>query len=146
MLTLRRDGSRLLIRYRFRPLAIVAAGGVAGGIAVLALALLLGGAAAGAIDARLLGLGGLLVVSGLGLLAVFAIGSRVTVELGGDFWRHGSRRVRGKSADITDVTARAGAVVATMRDGRELALIATVAGTQDELAEVAARIREHLRS
>lgn len=100
---------------------------------------------------RLWGIGGLVEVIGLAFLAVYAIGSRVRVERGGEFWRHGSRLVRGRTDDITAVDVHGNTVMVTLRDGRRLALLATLAGRKrtppaprPDLEEVAATLRSHL--
>lgn len=96
-------------------------------------------------------IGGFVALCGVALLAVFAIGSRVRVDRGGEFWRHGAR-VRGNSDDITDVYVRANSIYVKLRDGRELPLLATLAGRKQnpprprpDLEEVAGKIRRHLR-
>jgi hypothetical protein len=101
---------------------------------------------------RMWGIGGVLAVIGLGFVAAFAIGSRVRIDAGGEFWRHGSRLVHGKSDDITAVHVKGNFVMVKLRDGRELPLLATLSGRKQtpprprpDLEEVAAKIRQHLR-
>lgn len=100
---------------------------------------------------RLWGTGGLLVVLGLCLLSVFALGSHVRIDRDGTFERLRSI-ARGNTADIKAVEVRGNSVIVTMRDGREHALLATLAGRKTtpprprpDLDEAVRRIREHLQ-
>lgn len=100
---------------------------------------------------RYYGFAGVLFVVGVALLAVFGLGSRAKIDAGGKFWRWRSHTVRGSSDDITAVEVRGNRVMVKLRDGRELALLATLAGRKrnpprprPDLEEVARAVRAHL--
>lgn len=88
---------------------------------------------------RWLGFGGVALLLGLAFGAVYAIGARAVIDRRRDEIRRFGSRLRAKVSAVTAIEVRGNQIVATVREGRPIAIVSAL-GARD-LDSVATRIR-----
>lgn len=93
---------------------------------------------------RWLGFGGVALILGLAFGAVYAIGARAVIDRRRDEIRRFGSRLRAKVSAVTAIEVRGNQIVATVREGRPIAIVSAL-GARD-LDSVATRIRSFVLS
>lgn len=94
---------------------------------------------------RWLGFGAVAILLGIALGVVFAIGARAVLDRKRDEVRRFGSRLRAKLTDVTAIDVRGNQIIATLREGRPIAIVSAL-GKPGDLEPTAARIRRFVLS